>query len=60
MKHVTEFEKINEEDEYIDIFNSDKKSQIMDILIKYKSRGDDNIWEGHFDKVADEISKLFN
>jgi hypothetical protein len=67
MKHVKEFNKINESevDEYIDVFNSDKKQQIIDILHQYEEDvyGPDHttyaIKAEHFDEIAEEISKLF-
>jgi len=68
MKHVKDFNRINESDgdEYIDIFNSDIKGQIMDILNQYKIDISSNdypeteygIREEDFDNIADELSKL--
>ena len=68
MKHVKEFIKIDEseDDDYIDIFNSDIKGQIMDILNQYKIDISSNdypeteygIREEDFDNIADELSKL--
>jgi prephenate dehydrogenase len=63
MKHVTEFDKINE-NEYIDIMNNNK-NQIMDILNQYAEDvyGPDHttyaITEEQFPQIAEEISKLF-
>ncbi len=63
MKHVKEFNKINEsEDDYIDIMNTDKKSQILDILNEYStdaSGKNHGIDKSSFDEIAEEISNLF-
>jgi len=66
MKHIKEFNKISESgDDYIDIFYSDNKEKILDILNNYKEGiyGPDHetyaIKEEYFDEIADEISKLF-
>ena len=67
MKHLKEFNKINEDSEYIDILNTDKKSQIIDILNQYKVDISSNdypeteygIREEDFVDLVGEISKLF-
>lgn len=63
MKHVTEFDKINE---YIDILNTDIKRQIINILNDWNEdicdgdiRAHFDIRAEYFDELSEEISKLF-
>jgi len=67
MKHVKNFNNINESgDEYIDIFYSDNKEKIMEILFQHRIDFSQEsnytkfgIKEEDFDEIAEEISKLF-